>query len=114
MTSLFFCQNDSPVSKSFWQKNRLVTHILFDLCVFEHFSPDANFEQQSIAVSVYPSLINSCRQGDSRWKNEKKSDLKINELYFITEWYLGYLGLPQDSPLGDNLGSKSYMLIQLN
>ena len=28
--------------------NRLVTRILFDLCLFEHFSPVANFEQQSI------------------------------------------------------------------
>ena len=26
----------------------MVTHILFDLCLFEHFSPVANFEQQSI------------------------------------------------------------------
>ena len=49
VTSLFFCQNDSPMSESFWQKNRLVTHILFDLCLFEHFSPVANFAQQSIS-----------------------------------------------------------------
>ena len=48
MTSLLFCQNDSLKGESFWQKNRLVTHILFDLCLFEHFSPVANFEQQSI------------------------------------------------------------------
>ena len=48
VTSLFFCQNDSPMSESFWQKNRLITHIPFDQCLFEHFSPVANFEQQSI------------------------------------------------------------------
>ena len=33
------------MSKSFWQKNRLVTHILFDLCLFKHSNP--------VAVSTY-------------------------------------------------------------
>ena len=47
-TQLFFCQSDSPMSESFWQKNRLVTHILFDLCLFKHFSPVANFSYQSL------------------------------------------------------------------
>ena len=36
------------MSESFWQKNRLVTHILFDLCLFKHFSPVSNFGQQSL------------------------------------------------------------------
>ena len=36
------------MGESFWQKNRLVKNILFDVCLFEHFSPVANFEQQSI------------------------------------------------------------------
>ena len=48
VTKLFFCQIDPPMSASFWQKNRLDTQILFDLCLFEHFSPVANFAQQSI------------------------------------------------------------------
>ena len=34
---LSFWQNDPPMSTSF-QKKRLVTHILFDLCLFKHFS----------------------------------------------------------------------------
>ena len=38
---------------SIWQKNSLVTLILFDLCLFEHFSPVANFAQQSIIVIFY-------------------------------------------------------------
>ena len=46
VTKLFFCQIDPPMSASFWQKNRLYTQILFGLC--EHFSPVANFAQQSI------------------------------------------------------------------
>ena len=52
VTKLFFCQIDPPLSASFWQKNRLDTQILFDLCVFEHFSPVANFAQQSILFTV--------------------------------------------------------------
>ena len=31
-----------------WQKDRMVTHILFDLCLFKHFSPVANFGDQSL------------------------------------------------------------------
>ena len=36
VTKLSFCQSDSPMSLSFWQKNSLVTHIFFDLCLFKH------------------------------------------------------------------------------
>ena len=28
---LSFCQNDSPIGESFWQKDSLITHILFEL-----------------------------------------------------------------------------------
>ena len=44
------------MGESFWQKNRLVTHILFDLCLFEHFSPVANFEQQSIPCKTWLNM----------------------------------------------------------
>ena len=53
VTKLFFCQIDPPMSASFWQKNRLDTQILFDLCLFEHFSPVANFAQQSIVTQPF-------------------------------------------------------------
>ena len=46
VTKLSFCQSDSPLSESSWQKNSLVTNIFFDLCLFKHFSPVANFGQQ--------------------------------------------------------------------
>ena len=36
------------MSASLWQNKRLVTHILFDLSLFEHSSPVANFWQQSL------------------------------------------------------------------
>ena len=31
---LVFCQNDSPIGGSFEQKDSLITHILFELCLF--------------------------------------------------------------------------------
>ena len=31
-----FCQNDPPMAESFWQKDSLITHILFELCLFRH------------------------------------------------------------------------------
>ena len=31
MIKLSFCQNDSPMGGSFWQKDSLITHILFEL-----------------------------------------------------------------------------------
>ena len=39
------------MSEPFWQKNSLVTHIFFDLCLFKPFCPVANFEQQSIVAA---------------------------------------------------------------
>ena len=45
---------------SFWQKNRLVTQILFDLCLFEHFGLVANFEQQSIVCCGHPKIFILC------------------------------------------------------
>ena len=34
VTKLVFCQNDSRIGGSFWQKDSLITHILFELCLF--------------------------------------------------------------------------------
>ena len=33
---LSFCQKDLPLLESFWQKDSLITHILFELCLFRH------------------------------------------------------------------------------
>ena len=41
------------MSESFWQKDRMVTHILFDLCLFKHFIPVANFGQQSLWMYLF-------------------------------------------------------------
>ena len=34
VTKLVFCINDSPIGGSFWKKDSLITHIIFDLCLF--------------------------------------------------------------------------------
>ena len=48
VTKLSFCQNGPPMSTTFWQKKRLVTLILFDLCLFKHFSLS-----QIFVISLY-------------------------------------------------------------
>ena len=35
---LSFSQNDFPMAESFWQKDSLITHILFELCLLWHLS----------------------------------------------------------------------------
>ena len=54
--NLSFCQCDPLMSESFWQKNRHVT--LFDLRLFKHFSPVANFDQQSLQpLKAFDSIV---------------------------------------------------------
>ena len=38
MTRILFCQNDSPMRRSFWQKDSLITHTLFKLKLIIIFS----------------------------------------------------------------------------
>ena len=52
VTSLFFCQNDVLTGESFWQKDSLVTPILFDLCLFKHFSLS-----QIFVISLYYTKV---------------------------------------------------------
>ena len=50
---LSFCQNNSPMGGSFWQKDSLITHILFELWLIMIFSSVANFAQQSLLKHVW-------------------------------------------------------------
>ena len=60
VTILSFCQSDSLMSESFWQRDRMVTHIFLDLCLIKHFSPVANFGNQSLdLVKVRSSTLKS-------------------------------------------------------
>ena len=40
---LSFCQNDSPMRGSFWQKDSFITHILFELCLFSNLAQSTFF-----------------------------------------------------------------------
>ena len=42
---LSFCQNYSSTGETFWQKDSLITHILFELWLIMVFRPVANFAQ---------------------------------------------------------------------
>ena len=57
---LLFCQNDYPIRGSFWCKDSLITHLLFELQPIMILSSVANFGHHPLAVSVHPSLLNSC------------------------------------------------------
>ena len=47
------------MSDPFWQKDRMVTHIFFDLCLFKQFSPVANFGNQSLIHGPGSFVIHS-------------------------------------------------------
>ena len=56
LIKLSFCQNDPSMGQSFWQKDSLITHTLFELCLIMIFSPVANFGDQSILPYI-PNYI---------------------------------------------------------
>ena len=52
---LSFGQNDSPMGRSFWPKDSLITHILFELCLFRYLAQSTYFRdtlQLGIVVIV--------------------------------------------------------------
>ena len=48
VTRLLFCQNDSPIWGSFWQKDSLITHILFELCLLWYLA-----QSQILGITLY-------------------------------------------------------------
>ena len=66
---LLFCQNDSPIRGSFWQKDSLITHIFFELQPIMIFSPVANFwASPSSCCETWPAPILSQRFGKLKKK----------------------------------------------
>ena len=62
MIKLSFCQNDPPIQESFWQKDSLITCIIFELCLFLIFSPVANFGHHPLCyfwcwIGLYSQVI---------------------------------------------------------
>ena len=43
VTRLLFCQNDSPIRGSFRPKDILITHILFELCLYTRYLAQSTF-----------------------------------------------------------------------
>ena len=74
MTKLSFGQIDCAMSESFWQKDRMVTHIFFDLCLFKHSRPVANFGNQSIF-----SIILVASEHQNRFRIIKFRENKIDD-----------------------------------
>ena len=77
MTILSFCQNDSLIGESLWQNNRMVTHILFDLCLFKHFSPVANFGYQSLCMK-FGFIVTGSVFLDSEWITDNVLNAKAS------------------------------------
>ena len=53
MTRLFFCQNGVLLGRSFWQKDSLVTLILFELCLLWYLA-----QSQILGTTLYNFLWN--------------------------------------------------------
>ena len=58
MTILVFCQNDYLIRGSFWQKDSLITHILFDLAMpILIFSPVQHCNEKSPCQTVHKNTV---------------------------------------------------------
>ena len=57
MTRLLFYQNDSLVRGSFWHKDSLITHIVFELQPVMIFSPVANFGHHPLYLADFAQKI---------------------------------------------------------
>ena len=55
--SEFFCQNDPPIRESFWQKDSLITHIHFELCLFRNFAQHTFFLLTLYIKRHNPNLV---------------------------------------------------------
>ena len=58
LTNLLFSQNDSTIKRSFWQKDSLVTHILFELHMpIMIFCPVVKFGHHPLGISFFPDDV---------------------------------------------------------
>ena len=83
VTKLSFCQNGPPRSTSFWLKKRLVTLIIFDLCLFKHFSLS-----QIFIISLYLILVLNL------WNTYRDSKKAPSIAHIFQSLDLGLLNLP--------------------
>ena len=62
VTRLLFCQKDSPMGESFWQKDSLITHILFELCLLWYLA-----QSTFILDTLYLESVNTQWLGFAIW-----------------------------------------------
>ena len=103
VTRLLFCQNDSPIGGSFWQKDSLITHILFGLCLLWYLA-----HSQILGISLYIKrwvggvrkwqflmIYSTVNHQGGRWVGLKKSKTWWRNTwmppYQILTLYMGYL-----------------------
>ena len=67
MIKLSFSQNDSSIGGSFWQKDSLITFMIFELCLFMIFSPVANFGHHPLSVRFLGIDKRVCLIGQSMY-----------------------------------------------
>ena len=90
VTNLLFCQNDFPKRRSFWQKDSLITHILFELWLIMIFSPVANFGQHPLCWKECCRFLSSkIRTGNNcnsicQYHGNCRYLLKYNTVIFLS------------------------------
>ena len=77
--------------------DRMVTHILFDLCLFKHFSPVANFSDQSLKIQeqLQKGFGRIVRLRSKRPTNIFGRQFKM--VLTLCVWYSGFLQTRQFS-----------------
>ena len=73
-----FCQKDPPIRESFWQKDSLITRILFQLCLFWYLA-----QGQILGIPLYPLnawILNILLKNQSVWKWIFKSKHILSDL----------------------------------
>ena len=80
VTNLSFCQNDSPMSTPFWQKKRLVTLILFELCLLWYLA-----QSQILVISLFIHISKPVMDGFTLWQLIYMIYLYLNNLFIISQ-----------------------------
>ena len=86
MIKLSFCQNDPPMGESFWQKDSLITHILFELCLFRYLAQSTYFWDTLYVLSNWIGTRIFDDKVKLFWKGHitlKKSSTCFDAMYWV-------------------------------
>ena len=90
MTRLVFCQNDSQIGGSFWQKDSLITHILFELYLFWYLAQstylwDTLYLDHQTLETIDPATLHIILKigGFLNQLKLRKSQLELSEKWFV-------------------------------